>query len=126
MKLSLNASKATPVLDGNEKPAALNKTKKENAAASSTGDPPKANRKTKAKNDAASVLPTPSPKAHADKKSKKGKRRARKARVGVKVDHRHQLTRRRRSFAITSSTEEDVAKVTNASTVSPRKSLMPR
>ena len=73
VKLSLSSNKTTPALEDADKPAAPIKTKKENeAAASSTGDPPK-RPKAKAKSEAASVLPTPSPKSHADKNNKKGK-----------------------------------------------------
>ena len=73
VKISLTSTKTTPALEDAEKPAAPIKTKKENeAAASSTGDPPK-RPKAKAKSEAASVLPTPSPKSHADKNNKKGK-----------------------------------------------------
>ena len=73
VKLSLSSNKTTPALEDADKPAAPVKTKKENeAAASSTGDPPK-RPKAKAKSEAASVLPTPSPKSHADKNNKKGK-----------------------------------------------------
>ena len=73
VKISLTSTKTTPALEDAEKPAAPIKTKKENeAAASSTGDPPK-RPKAKAKSEAASVLPTPSPKSHAEKNNKKGK-----------------------------------------------------
>ena len=73
VKLSLSSNKTTPAMEDADKPAAPVKTKKENeAAASSTGDPPK-RPKAKAKSEAASVLPTPSPKSHADKNNKKGK-----------------------------------------------------
>ena len=73
VKLSLSSTKTAPAPEDAEKPAAPIKTKKENeAAVSSTGDPPK-RPKAKAKSDAASVLPTPSPKSHADKNNKKGK-----------------------------------------------------
>ena len=73
VKLSLSSNKTTPALEDADKPAAPVKTKKENeAATSSTGDPPK-RPKAKAKGEAASVLPTPSPKSHADKNNKKGK-----------------------------------------------------
>ena len=73
VKLSLSSTKTAPAPEDAEKPAAPIKTKKENeAAASSTGDPPK-RPKAKAKSDAASVLPTSSPKSHADKNNKKGK-----------------------------------------------------
>ena len=73
VKISLTSTKTTPALEDAEKPAAPIKTKKENeAAASSTGDPPK-RPKAKAKSEAAAVLPTPSPKSHADKNNKKGK-----------------------------------------------------
>ena len=67
-----------PVVDETEKPAAPStKTKKEAAAVSSSGDPPKGNPKAKAKSEAESVLPTPSPKSHADKKNKKGRGKGR-------------------------------------------------
>ena len=117
VKLSLSSTKTAPAPEDAEKPAAPIKTKKENeAAASSTGDPPK-RPKAKAKSDAASVLPTPSPKSHADKN-------IRKAKVG-RGDHLHLLTRRRFS-AITSSTKEDVTKVTSVFTVTLRRSMMPK
>ena len=117
VKLSLSSTKTAPAPEDAEKPAAPIRTKKENeAAASSTGDPPK-RPKAKAKSDAASVLPTPSPKSHAGKNNKKGK--------GGKGDHLHPLTRRRFS-ATTSSTKEDVTKVTNVFTVILKRSMMPK
>ena len=59
VKMSLTSTKTTPALEDAEKPTAPVKTKKENeAAASSTSDPPK-RPKAKAKSEAASVLPTP-------------------------------------------------------------------
>ena len=73
MKLSLNPSKTTPAANDDEKLAVPSKTTKEAAAASSTDDPAQGNPRAKAKSDAASVLPTPSPKAHPDRKTKKGK-----------------------------------------------------
>ena len=73
VKVSLSSNKTMPALEDVEKPAAPIKTKKDDAAASSsTADPPKGNPQAKAKSEAASVLPTPSPKSHADK-NKKGK-----------------------------------------------------
>ena len=97
--------------------AAPVKTKKENeAAASSTGDPPK-RPKAKAKSEAASVLPTPSP-------NPMPTRTTRKAKVG-REDHLHPLTRRRFSVT-TSSIKEDATKVTNVFTVILRRSMMPR
>ena len=108
VKISLTSTKTTPALEDTEKPAAPIKTKKENeAAASSTSDPPK-RPKAKAKNEAASVLPTPSPKSHADKNNKKGK--------GGKG----------RSSATTSSTKVGVVRATNVYTVILRRSMMPR
>ena len=74
VKMSLTSNKTTPALEDAGKPAAPTKTKKEDAAAaSSTDDPSKVKPKAKAKNEAASVLSTPSPKSHADKNNKKGK-----------------------------------------------------
>ena len=117
VKLSLSSTKTAPAPEDVEKPAAPIKTKKENeAAASSTGDPPK-RPKAKAKSDAASVLRhllrnlTPT-------------RTTRKAKVG-RGDHLHPLTRRRFS-ATTSSTKEDVTKVTNVFTVILKRSMMPK
>ena len=117
VKLSLSSNKTTPALEDADKPAAPIKTKKENeAAASSTGDPPK-RPKAKAKSEAASVLPTPSPKSMPT-------RTTRKAKVG-REDHLHPLTRRRFSVTI-SSIKEDATRVTNVFTVILRRSLMPR
>ena len=117
VKLSLSSNKTAPAPEDTEKPAAPIKTKKENeAAASSTGDPPK-RPKAKAKSEAASVLqrllqnPMPT-------------RTTRKAKVG-RGDHLHLLTRRRFS-AITSSTKEDVTKVTSVFTVILKRSMMPK
>ena len=118
VKLSLSTSRTTPALEDAPRPAAPTKTKKEEAAAaSSTDDPPKVKPKTKAKNDAASVLPTP----HRRPMPTRITRKAREE----KGDHRHPLTRRRFS-AITSSTKVDAIKVTNVFTVIPKRSTMPR
>ena len=117
VKLSLSTTKTTPAVDETEKPAAPStKTKKDAAAVSSfPSDPPKGNPKAYAKSEAASVLPTPSPKSRAGKKTKKG--RGKGGRSSSPTD-------RRRFSAITSSTRVDATKVINASTVTPRKSMM--
>ena len=104
MKLSLSSNKTTPALEDADKPAAPIKTKKENeAAASSTGDPPNdLKRRQRVKlhqyfqHLLRNLMPT---------------RTTRKAKVG-REDHLHLLTRRRFS-ATTSSIKEDATKVTN-------------
>ena len=117
VKLSLSSTKTAPAPEDAEKPAAPIKTKKESeAAASSTGDPPK-RPKAKAKSDAASVLPTTSPKSHADKNNKKGK--GGKGRSSSPVD-------KKKIFCNYFFNKEDVTKVTSVFTVILRRSMMPK
>ena len=117
VKLSLSSNKTAPAPEDTEKPAAPIKTKKENeAAASSTGDPPKRpkqRRRVKLPQSSQHLLQNPMP-----------TRTTRKAKVG-RGDHLHLLTRRRFS-AITSSTKEDVTKVTSVFTVILKRSMMPK
>ena len=116
VKLSLSSTKTAPAPEDAEKPAAPIKTKKENEAAAHPQvillSDLKQRRRVTLPQSSRHLLRNPMP-----------TRTIRKAKVG-RGDHLHPLTRR--FSATTSSTKEDVTKVTNVFTVILKRSMMPK